>query len=984
MVELRILGKLEITRTDGVSAESVLRQPKRFALLAYIASERSEHLRRETLLSLFWPDFEPSRARHALRQGLYFLKTRLGINVLDAGLGTALWCDAHEFEQLARAGRSEEAMRLYGGEFLADFEITGASPELSRWIQESRSRLTELASDSAHALSQLREEEGDLTGAVGWARSANRLDPLDETRARRLVELLDREGSRAAALSVYAGLYRRLQERYDLDPTSETLTAVSKVRERITARQSPARRHENDPPPGAAATAGTVTAAPTVPGPAEILSIGNGREGAPEPVTARRGAEEAKSGPIGQPPAPHRQWRARPGRRLLWGVTGAVLLAAGVTIALNSLQRPKASVSDTRVMVFPFAVNADANGQYLRRGLVSMLSAGLDGAGDLTATDPDAVLRKVDRRGDIWTSDNGSRVARSLGAGLFVLGSVNTVPGNHLRLNASLYSVEDPGPLARASVDGREDELLALINELTVELLAGRSPDGGSASSGQPLRSTSLLAWKRYLLGLEQLRAGSPEAALGSFRAALDEDSGFVRARYALSVASERALAAPQADAALIEVAERIDRLAPHERALTRGRFAILQGRAAEAESIFRRLTDEYPNDEEGWYGLGRVLMDLTPLNGRRSDEARRSLERAAELDPRHVDPRRRLSQLDLLAGNRASAARRAEDGLALRPEPGVAFELRALRSLDHERDDTLDVLILQADDGALFRIAQDLAVFDHSPMDAERVLRALDAPDRRPASRAQARLILADLELAQGRWSSARRQLVRAAEIAPLQAADRLALFSALPWLDPTPQELRRARSSVLDSAAVEVGLDDPAVRAALRGYLAGLLSLRLGERAEASRFKSGLDSLAVTIPVLGFFRAALAAAADEDPGRRLALLAGQSPEALPGELAISPFGSAPEVRYLRATAMVATGRSEAALDWLVPLGEQSIPDLVFAAPAHLQAARILNALGRRDEALAEYDAARSLWVSADAPLARIIRQRGIELGRD
>ena len=73
--------------TDGAGAEirSVLAQPKRLAVLAYIATEGSQgFVRRETLLALFWPDADVESARQALRQTLYHLRRETAEDVFVA------------------------------------------------------------------------------------------------------------------------------------------------------------------------------------------------------------------------------------------------------------------------------------------------------------------------------------------------------------------------------------------------------------------------------------------------------------------------------------------------------------------------------------------------------------------------------------------------------------------------------------------------------------------------------------------------------------------------------------------------------------------------------------------------------------------------------------------------------------------------------------------------------------------------------------
>src|SRR5437764_6836303 len=69
MIELRMLGEIRL-RTDspdGVEVAALLGQPKRLALLAYLASPApGTWHRRDMLLALFWPELDAAHARTAL------------------------------------------------------------------------------------------------------------------------------------------------------------------------------------------------------------------------------------------------------------------------------------------------------------------------------------------------------------------------------------------------------------------------------------------------------------------------------------------------------------------------------------------------------------------------------------------------------------------------------------------------------------------------------------------------------------------------------------------------------------------------------------------------------------------------------------------------------------------------------------------------------------------------------------------------------
>ncbi len=232
--------------SDGTEVRAVLTQPKRFALLAYLAtaSPRDFH-RRDALLALFWPDFTERQARLSLRQALHHLRHALGASVIanrggsELGLSLdALWCDAVAFRHALHGGELVTALDLYRGDLLEAFSMHGISLELERWLEEERLALRVLASGAASTLAERAAGDGELALAIQWARRALALSRGDESVLRRLVVLLDRYGDRAGALHTGELFARRLREELDADPSPETAALLGSIRARVVARSS--------------------------------------------------------------------------------------------------------------------------------------------------------------------------------------------------------------------------------------------------------------------------------------------------------------------------------------------------------------------------------------------------------------------------------------------------------------------------------------------------------------------------------------------------------------------------------------------------------------------------------------------------------------------------------------------------------------------------------------------------------------------------
>ena len=255
MIELRMLGRLSLTGADGREVRALLGQPRRLALLAYLAAASPPGFhRRDSLLALFWPELDQEHARAALRQALHVVRDALGGDAVasrgdeEIGLDFAqVSCDVAVFERALRNGQLEEALDVYRGALLQGFFISDA-PEFERWLETERARLQQAAAGGARALAERYESVNDLTTAVRWTRRSLELAPSDEGLVRRLMALLDRQGDRAGALQAYEAFARRIAAEYDAEPAAETKALRAAVRARVKAEPAAAVAPVDSPP----------------------------------------------------------------------------------------------------------------------------------------------------------------------------------------------------------------------------------------------------------------------------------------------------------------------------------------------------------------------------------------------------------------------------------------------------------------------------------------------------------------------------------------------------------------------------------------------------------------------------------------------------------------------------------------------------------------------------------------------------------------
>jgi tetratricopeptide (TPR) repeat protein/predicted Ser/Thr protein kinase len=251
---------------------------------------------------------------------------------------------------------------------------------------------------------------------------------------------------------------------------------------------------------------------------------------------------------VGQPFL-RRTWRSR---RTALALTGALGLIVGAVWAYGHV-RPAPARSPSNLLagaperldpsliaVLPFrVVSSDTSHAALREGMVDILEAEFSGAGGARIVPARTVLaawqQALGPRRSELTEKEARGVARRLGAGSVVLGTVVSMPGRVI-LNGSLLDTEAGRVRAEAKAEGMPDSLHWLVDRFAAQLAALGA--GESADHLASLTSTSLPALYAYLAGKAAHRAGQYGSAVRNFGRALELDSTFARAALAYSVSS--------------------------------------------------------------------------------------------------------------------------------------------------------------------------------------------------------------------------------------------------------------------------------------------------------------------------------------------------------------------------------------------------------------------------------------------------------------
>jgi DNA-binding SARP family transcriptional activator/tetratricopeptide (TPR) repeat protein len=516
MIEFRALGSAELVHREGHPIASVLAQPKRLALLTYLAVAAPRRFqRRDTLLGLFWPESDAERARGALRQAVRFLRRSLGEGVLvnrgedEIGVAAdAIRCDVVVFDHAVDAGEPAAALACYRGDLLDGLFIDGA-PEWERWLDGERLRLRRRAAACAARLADDAAAAGEWTAAVEFARRGCELAPDDESSLRRLLSCLAESGDRSGAAAEYERYAAWLATELELEPSAETRALLAGIRK--AGDMSRPRPH---------ARAATV--------PVEPVSAGEPATVTAEPVEAPHPAaplEEALT------PVPTRPASQRPRWRWAAAVLTVVLVGGAAWAAWPA--RAATPLHDRRFLVLPFEnLTGDSTLDPLGRMTADRISQGLAGVGDIEVVPTMALLASARQleldAGKLVSREGIAALAAEVGAGRLVSGSYY-LQGGRLLFQARITSVTGGGLLRGIDIiDASPDSPMVAVEQLRTLLRAALAPvvDEESHARAGSVPPT-YEAYRDYVAGMDAFVRRDLPAALRQMERAAAADTSW-------------------------------------------------------------------------------------------------------------------------------------------------------------------------------------------------------------------------------------------------------------------------------------------------------------------------------------------------------------------------------------------------------------------------------------------------------------------------
>jgi tetratricopeptide (TPR) repeat protein len=498
---------------------------------------------------------------------------------------------------------------------------------------------------------------------------------------------------------------------------------------------------------------------------------------------------------------------------------------------------------------------------------------------------------------------------------------------------------------------------------------------------------------KAYLEGERELRSLRWKTAEEAFRRAVELDTTFALANY--RVAGFYIFDPPRAQEVVDRALRHSDRLDGHHRSLLSAMAAMLRGDHTAAVQQYRMILAAHPDDAEAWLLLGWLTLEKGHLLGRAWVDAREAYERALALDPENADAVWWLAAIAAREGRRSDLDALTDRLLRLKPHPYNAVGQRAI-ALGDTAGEARFVADLRTRPDRAAQASGGVVTWTTGNLSAGRRLwRLVTEPSRSPGMRLLSRVVLAKIELSNGRRRAAEAELKAAGMIDAGAALEHRAFYALTRFLNVPDSELIVLRDSLQRWDPREASEEGDGLFAGHRGlhpylrlYLLGLLSVRLRDEPAARRYVTELERVNRSSPV-GRFTADKALAVRSE----LAWIRGRPQEALTllegarfwtntsglEQTGDSPFTTHFHERFARAELLYELGREDEALPWYRSLAY----DLLYTGPAELRQAQIYERKGDRRPAIEHYARFVKLWAESDSEFQPMVRQAQHALAR-
>ncbi|MGN6679228.1 MAG: AfsR/SARP family transcriptional regulator [Streptosporangiaceae bacterium] len=248
-ITAHLLGELRVAFRDR--PVEIWSSGRGRAVFEYLLVNRHSKVRRDRLMSTFWPEASCDAARNSLNVAIHGLRQSLRAAVGDAPVvihqdrayflepTLDIWVDTELFEEQLKAAHQhlasaelvkaemafEAATWLYQGEFLAD-------DPYEEWAVVTREHLRLCFLDALDQLSTLRLNSGNYPGCIAVCLKLLAHDSCREDAHCRLMRCYSRQGQVQLAVRQYHSCVHALRTELDVAPALATNELFNRIRQR--------------------------------------------------------------------------------------------------------------------------------------------------------------------------------------------------------------------------------------------------------------------------------------------------------------------------------------------------------------------------------------------------------------------------------------------------------------------------------------------------------------------------------------------------------------------------------------------------------------------------------------------------------------------------------------------------------------------------------------------------------------------------------
>lgn len=896
--------------------------PRRVALLASLAAAGPGGLTRDKLVARLWPDSDDERAKRNLSQLLYAMRTELGADLVE-GTGTLridpAQCGVDLLEFDLAIAERRDADAME--RYAGPFLDGFHLADSPDFAQWSDGERDRRAAQVQSVATRLAEASATPAEAVSAWRRALALDPVAAPVALRLADALAKDGDRTAAIRVLEQYAARIRSEFESEPDRAILTRMDEL------RRTPV------PSPDAVPT--------------------------PSRISAETGADATRSSTppqatVERTPAPPAT--AAPPSRTRW-IVAAVLIATLGLIAWAT--RPAARLEDGEFVILAEFTNS-TDDDLLTRTVGTAFGAALQQSAHVVPLPRgriSAALRRMEKpdtteRLDL---DVAREVAQREGVRFILTGEIIAV-GEQRQLITRIVASRTGRVVATRSAQVASDEdLLAAIDRLAATMRGDLGEASGTIAAAIPLpdvTTTSLAALHEYAASLDAQRRADDVLQEQHLVRAIALDSNFASAHAKLGEIYSLNNKVPESSFHFRRALAQLDRLSLDESLRIRISAAWSRGDRSETVALSKAYLNLRPRDAGAWSRLAFAYFS----SGQQA-EARHAYAVADSLVPLSAGSLLNIGT-SWMSDGRRSGERADHDSARAYYERAFALQ-PALQYGTFYNHQYGTILI------AIGLVDSARATFDR--------MTAREADDRARGLRSNALL-----DAYRGEWVSAFARLGEAADLGNGRRQWTTAIRNDALIADLALALGDRARAAAPLRRATTVSLREPLETRAIA--FVALAQVKAGDRAAGTRLLARMREMsrvdndaeqAVILAVQG----------------AIALTAGQATDALEAlRSAVSRDPLNVQLRPLLARAAEAAGNDEEALALWTELGRgqhwgaEGQFEWQFA---DFERARILERLGRTEQAEAALRALLARYPAADPQEPTLLRDARTRLAR-